>query len=105
MPATKTTKTMTARTKPGPAKQLVVARSSRGGNAKHGTMKELDAFLNDRTAKIDALRGDVRRTGQRAGSSAASMRTAELARQIGVLQEQIGTLQSTAGTQPGLATT
>jgi len=48
---------------------------------------------------------EVRAAAIAAGSSAAAMHTAELARQIGVLQEQVRTLQSTTGIQPGLATT
>jgi hypothetical protein len=68
MPGTKTTETKAARTKPGPTMQPAAARPARGGKAKHGTMKELDAFLDDLIAKIGALRDDVRRIGQRGSS-------------------------------------
>ena len=68
MPATKTAKTKPARTRPGPTKKPAAARSSRGDKAEHGTMKELDAFLDGLIASADELLADLRRDNRRRGT-------------------------------------
>jgi len=65
----------------------------------------VEASLGRLEAEQRVVRAEAASAAVAAGSSAAAMHTAELARQIGVLQEQVRTLQSVTGMQPGLATT
>lgn len=71
----------------------------RDGFAKTGqTIKDIEARFMKIEANQLVLTAEVRAAAMTAGSAAATLHTAELSRQIGILQEQVRTLREGPGT-------